>query len=98
MNRRVLPYVCVASCLLIASGARAHHSYSEYDDQRIVEIEGTLAKVAMQNPHIHFYVAGVGADGRAITWDLESTSLNWLQRTKVPPELLKLGSRVKFAG
>lgn len=98
MYRRVLFYIAVAGCVLVASGARAHHSYSEYDDNQIVEIEGTLVKVAMQNPHIHFYVEGVGADGRAITWDLESTSLNWLQRTKVPPELLRVGSHVKFAG
>jgi hypothetical protein len=98
MDRRVFCYIAVAGCVLLASSARAHHSYSEYDDKQIVEIEGTLVKVAMQNPHIHFYVEGVGTDGRAITWDLESTSLNWLQRTKVPPELLKLGSLVKFAG
>jgi len=54
--------------------------------------------VAMQNPHVHFYVEGVGTDGRAVTWDLESLSLNWLRRTNVPSELLKVGSEVKFAG
>ena len=98
MNRRALPYVCVASCLLIASGAGAHHSYSEYDDQQIVEIEGTLAKVAMQNPHVHFYVEGVGADGRADHLGLGKHFAELAARTKIPPELLKFGSQVKFAG
>ena len=78
--------------------AHAHHSYAEYDDSRMVEIEGTLVRAAMQNPHARFYVEGVDANGRAITWNLESTSLNWLQRLQVPPESFGEGSRVKFAG
>ena len=52
----------------------------------------------MQNPHVRFAVEGVDANGRAITWDLEITSLNWLQRLNVPPESFRVGSRVKFAG
>ena len=64
----------------------------------MTEIEGTLVRAAMQNPHVRFAVEGVDANGRAITWDLEITSLNWLQRLNVPPELFRAGSRVKFAG
>ena len=52
----------------------------------------------MQNPHVRFFVEGVDANGRAITWNLETTSLNWLQRLQVPPESFREGSRVKFAG
>jgi hypothetical protein len=98
MYRRAFPYLAVASCVVVASSANAHHSYSEYDDKQIVEVEGRLVRVAMQNPHVHFYVEGVGTDGRPVTWDVQSLSLNWLQRTKVPSELLKVGSQVKFAG
>jgi Family of unknown function (DUF6152) len=98
MHRRAFLYLAVASCGVVADSANAHHSYSEYDNTQIVEIEGRLVRVAMQNPHVHFYVEGVGADGRAITWDLESLSDNWLRRTNIPPELLKVGSQVKFAG
>jgi hypothetical protein len=89
----------LAACALGASfGAQAHHSYSEYDQTRIVEIEGTLVSVALQNPHVHFEVKGAGPDGRDVSWRLEATSLNWVKRIKVPPELLRVGSHVKFAG
>lgn len=91
-------HVGFMTCLLASTSASAHHSYSEYDDKTIVEIEGTLERVALQNPHVHFFVKGVDGNGRAVTWDLESTSLNWLQRTQVPPELYRAGARVKFAG
>jgi hypothetical protein len=98
MLRRYGLCLTFVSCLLVLTSAGAHHSYSEYDDDQIAEIEGTLERVALQNPHVHFFVKGVDAAGRAITWDLESTSLNWLQRTNVPPELYRVGTRVKFAG
>ena len=98
MYQRAFLYLAVSSCVVAAYSAHAHHSYSEYDDTKIVEIEGRLVRVAMQNPHVHFYVEGVGTDGRVVTWDLETLSLNWLKRTKIPSELLQIGSQVKFAG
>lgn len=76
----------------------AHHSYAEYDDQRIVEIEGTLVDVAWQNPHSRFAVEGIGADGRAVTWDIEGIGLNNTLRMQVPLDIVKVGGKVKFAG
>ena len=84
--------------IAVVVDAHAHHSYAEYDDTRTEEIEGTLVRATMQNPHVRFAVQGVDSNGRPITWDLEITSLNWLQRLQVPPELFRVGSRVKFAG
>jgi hypothetical protein len=91
-------YVAVASCVLAVGNVAAHHSYSEYNDKEIVEIEGTLVEVALQNPHVHFLLRATDANGRVVTWDLESTTLNWMQRTKMPLELFQVGNRVKFAG
>lgn len=82
----------------VVTEADAHHSYAEYDDARIVEIEGTLVRTARQNPHVRFFVEGLDANGRAIIWNLEAASVNWLQRLEVPPESFREGSRVKFAG
>lgn len=79
-------------------GVHAHHSYSEYDDQRTVELEGKLLDVAWQNPHVRFMVEAVDASDRVVVWDIESTSLNALRRMQVPLDLLAIGSNVKFAG
>jgi hypothetical protein len=76
MLRLRSPCIAVASFLALGN-AGAHHSYSEYDDKEIVEIEGTLVNVALQNPHVHFFLRGTDENGRAVTWDLESTTLNW---------------------
>jgi hypothetical protein len=98
MLRQISRCIAFSGCCLASATVYAHHSYSEYDDKTIVEIEGTLTRVALQNPHVHFFVQGLDGNGDSITWDLESTTLNWLQRIKMPPELLQTGSHVKFAG
>ena len=88
----------IALASLSCSVAVAHHSYSEYDDKQLVEIEGTLVGSALQNPHIHFSVEVKRADGKAVLYNVEATTLNWVQRTNVPLELFDTGGRVKFAG
>lgn len=93
--RYLLPGLALAA---IVAEAHAHHSYAEYDDTRLEEIEGTLVRAALQNPHVRFGVQGIDQNGQPVTWDLEITSLNWLQRLEIPPELFRIGSRVKFAG
>src|SRR5262245_3647301 len=97
MLRRRLPYLGLA-LMWILTGAQAHHSYAEYDDSRTTEIEGTLVRADLINPHVRFSVEGVDANGQPITWVIEATSVNWIQRLEVPPELFRIGSRVKFAG
>jgi hypothetical protein len=98
MRLSILVSLWAASALGACFSAQAHHSYSEYDQARIVEIEGTLVSVALYNPHVHFGVKTVGSDGRAVTWRLEATSLNWIERIKVPSEIWTIGGHVKFAG
>jgi hypothetical protein len=98
MLRHLPSCVALVGCFSVLDAAHAHHSYSEYDDKQIVEIEGTLQRSALQNPHVHFFVQGTDKNGRPITWDLEAISLNWLQRTKVPLKMFEAGNRVKFAG
>ena len=88
----------IAGFFLACASAQAHHSYSEYDNTQIAEIEGTLVAVALQNPHSYFTVRGTGENAEVVTWHLESNTRNWFQRINLPVELLEIGSPVKFAG
>jgi hypothetical protein len=77
----------------------AHHSYAEYDQQKTTEIEGTLSNVSWQNPHVRFTVAVPAAAGStAMTWEIESSGINNLQRMGAQVGHFKVGSRVKVAG
>jgi hypothetical protein len=97
MTRRCWPLFVFASCVVAPTAALAHHSYTEYDDTRTVEIEGKLVDVQWQNPHARIRVEVASAAG-LVTWDIESSPLNYLRRMQVPLEVYRLGSTVKVAG
>jgi hypothetical protein len=78
--------------------AEAHHSYSEFDDTKTVEISGKLVDLAWQNPHARIIVQTADAAGKPVTWEVESAGLNNFTRMKVPLEMFKVGDTVKVAG
>jgi len=83
---------------LVSLTARAHHSYTEFDDTKTVEVEGKLVEVGWQNPHARIVVQTKDAAGKPVTWEIESAGLNNFTRMKVPLEVFKVGDTVKVAG
>ena len=97
MKQTVL-LVLMVSGVFLAGRIDGHHSGSEYDRSKVVEIEGKLLEIAWQNPHVHFTVRSMDANGKATTWDIEANSLSILRRTDATPENLKVGDTIKIAG
>jgi len=90
--------LAVAAGLLAATGAQAHHSYTEFDQRQTVEIEGTLLVMAWQNPHTHLEVRALDSSNREVVWTIETGSINSMRRQQAPIELFKVGGVVKVAG
>ncbi len=67
------PRLAIAALLIAPAAALAHHS-GLYDEQNVVALEGTITAVHWINPHVHFTVAAVAADGGTSVWDVEATS------------------------
>jgi hypothetical protein len=85
--------------LLLPAASFAHHSIAAgFDPQQVIEIEGELTAIRWQNPHILLTLAVTGADGRKVSWELESLSANGLGRTGISAELFQIGDRIKVAG
>ena len=95
---KALPLAVLIGVALVPNSSNAHHSYSEYDDTKSVEVEGKLVEVAWQNPHARILVESVDASGAPVTWDIESAGLNNFRRMKVPLEIFQVGDSVKIAG
>jgi hypothetical protein len=76
----------------------AHHTYAEYDQQKTVEIEGTLVKAAWQNPHLSLKVQVAGKSNQVVTWNIEGASVNALHRVAARLDDFKVGDKVKAAG
>jgi uncharacterized protein DUF6152 len=84
--------------LSLSVSAVAHHSYTEFDNTQSIEIDGILLNVAWQNPHALIEVQTADPNGDLVTWEIESSGVNYLRRLQMPLEILKVGSRVKVAG
>ncbi len=89
---KALALAALVGVALAPLAANAHHSYSEYDDTKSVEVEGKLVDVAWQNPHARILVESVDAAGARVTWDIESAGVNNFRRMNVPLEIFAVGT------
>ena len=93
------PKIALALFVLVfAPQSFSHHSFTRFDQERIVEIEGELISYRWRNPHIIFEVRGLDENGEEVVWKIEGHSLSILRRTNASPEGLEKGDRVKLAG
>jgi len=77
--------VSIGTLLAATAPVLAHHSFSAtYDGNKPITLRGTVSKMGWQNPHAHIYVDVKNADGKVVTWEVESAG---------PTALLKAGLR-----
>src|SRR5215831_11218271 len=88
----------VAVCLALVSSAWAHHSQSEYDSRKKVEVEGAVSKVEWRSPHAWIYVDVINDKGEKVNWHFELPSPNTLMRRGWTRNSLKVGDRIKVTG
>ena len=86
--------------ILLAAGApvQAHHSFSAtYDGNKPITLRGTIVKMGWQNPHAHLYVDVKNADGKVVTWEVESAGPNALLKQGLRKEDF-LGAEIIIKG
>jgi hypothetical protein len=71
--------VLAAGILLAAMPLRAHHSAAMFDDEKVLELTGTVKELQWTNPHIWIQVV-VEDKGVTKEWSLEGGSPNSLSR------------------
>ncbi len=79
--RMKLAFATVSLGILLAATVPvlAHHSFSAtYDGNKPITLRGTISKLGWQNPHAHIYVDVKNADGKVVTWEVESAGPNAL--------------------
>jgi hypothetical protein len=97
-TKRVLALASVAVMLGVAS-ASAHHAFSaEFDQDKPVNIEGTLTKADWTNPHAWLYLDVKGADGKVVNWSVEMGPPNALLRRGWKKSSMKFGAVIKVEG
>jgi len=90
-----LSFLCAG---LVAGSAFAHHGIANFDLNKDVAINGTVAKLAFVNPHSWLYVDVTGADGKTTQWQCEMRAATVLRRSGWSQEMFAVGTTVSVTG
>ncbi len=90
--------ILLASVVLVggwASSAAAHHSATEYDFRKPVEIEGVVQSVRVVNPHTRIFLEVTDEKGTRVI-EFEGHSRNNFYRAGWRPEKVHAGDKLKL--
>lgn len=87
------------AALWVAPANAAHHSFAaQYDANKPVTLRGTISRMLWSNPHGHLYIEVKTADGKVVTWELETAAPAGLYRRGWRREDLPVGAEVVVRG
>jgi hypothetical protein len=94
---KVMPFprTVVSFAVLAAAPALAHHSAAMFDDQIVLQLEGTVTKFDYINPHSWLYVSVTNDDGTTTEWGFELDAPPRLRRIGVSPNFWQPGDAIK---
>jgi hypothetical protein len=95
MRAKSVILLAAAGLIGAAVPLAAHHAFAaEFDVNKPMQLQGTLVKWEMINPHSWFHIAVKNPDGTVVTWMVEGGSPNQLIRMGVTKYTLKIGTEL----
>jgi hypothetical protein len=85
--------------LLAAVPVKAHHSFAAaFDEKKPINLQGTVTKVELVNPHSWLWIDVKGADGKVVNWGIEGGPPTNLFRNGITKASLPIGTEIKLFG
>jgi len=90
--------VVLVAAVLGAAPAGAHHSWSRYDGENVITIEGSITGIAWASPHVVVEFTVPNEGGEPTAWTMEMDPPTLLSRYGLRHDTLKPGMHVKLTG
>jgi hypothetical protein len=78
----------------VAGAALAHHSTAMFDDDKEVNLQGTIKEFQYTNPHSWLVVDVADASGKVTAWSFEAEGPSTLGRAGIKKNTLMPGEKV----
>ena len=97
MSFQIVRSAAFALCFT-ATSASAHHGLANFNLNIDLTVEGTIADIALINPHSWIYVDVSNADGSVSQWKCELRGGTALRRSGWSKDMFEIGSKVTITG
>lgn len=98
-GKRACAGLLAALALGLAGVGSAHHAQAPFFDQdRLVEIRGTVTGWTFRNPHPVLEIEVTGDDGQRVVWELQFAPATLLAKRGWTAETFKAGDAVVATG
>ena len=84
---------------LTAAPGWAHHAFSaEFDASQPIQLQGTVTRFELINPHAWIHIDVTGQDGEVVRWMIEGGAPNALIRRGFTQRSLAVGTEILIDG
>ena len=89
--------LCATCVSMLALPAMAHHSFSMFDREKTLTLNGVVKQFEWTNPHAWLYVMVMDDSGKAVEYPLEMQGTGQAQKNGWRPDTVKPGDRETVA-
>ena len=93
MNSMLFHLAAILATVAVSAAAHAHHGWSEYDSDQVLNVSGTIVESGYEHPHGHIRLQAPGK-----TWLVVLAPPSRMENRGLPAAMLKKSAQAAVVG